>query len=161
MATPNTDPNIVQLGHAPTPFTAAEIRDGCPAGRTVGMLIEPRDGDPYLTLNRFVTVDESGADTELKSMTMDGEEIDPPVQRRTSWEEFQSHASFPAEQTVIASEVLETPMGDLKCKKYTVTDGPTSDTYWFATDKPGMPVKVETVAPGGVAYRMRMINDNR
>lgn len=161
MAAPEPDPNIVQPGHAPTPFTAAEIRDGCPAGRTIGMLIEPRDGDPYLTLNRFVTVDENGADTELKSMTMDGEEIDPPVERRSTWEEFQAHASFPAEQTVIDSEVLETSMGDLKCKRYTVKDGPTSDTYWFAVDKPGMPVKVETVAPGGVAYRMRMINDNR
>ncbi|MCH7845067.1 MAG: hypothetical protein IH850_04475, partial [Acidobacteria bacterium] len=54
-----------------------------------------------------------------------------------------------------------TPMGALQCKRYTVTDGPTSDTYWFAMDKPGMPVKVETVGPGGVTYRMTMINDNR
>jgi hypothetical protein len=27
-------------------------------------------------------------------------------------------------------------------------------------DKPGMPVKVETMGPGGVTYRMTMINDN-
>ena len=161
MAQPPDDPNIVQPGHAPTPFTAAEIREGCPAGRSVGMLIEPRDGDPYLTINTFVTVDDESADTEVKSLTMDGEEIDPPVQMRTKWEEFQAHASFPEEQTEIAVETLDTSMGELRCKKYTVTDGPTSDSYWFAVEKPGMPVKVETVAPGGVAYRMRMINDNR
>jgi hypothetical protein len=161
MAQPDDDPNILQPGHAPTPFTAGEIKDGCPAGRTIGMLIEPRDGDPYLTINRFVTVDDDGADHEVKSLTMDGEEIDPPAQLRTKWREFQAHASFDAEQTEIASEVLETRMGELRCKRYTVTDGPTSDVYWFAVDKPGMPVKVETTAPGGVTYRLTMINDNR
>ena len=161
MPAPDVDPHILQPGHAPTPFTAAEIREGCPAGRTVGVLIEPRDGDPYLTINTFVKVDEEGANTEVKSLTMDGEEIDPPVEVRSRWEDLQAHASFPAEQTEIAVDTLETPMGELRCKKYTVTDGPTSDNYWFAVEKPGMPVKVETVAPGGVAYRMRMINDNR
>ena len=75
--------------------------------------------------------------------------MNPPEQLRTRWKEFQAHASFSAEQTEIASEVLDTPMGALQCKRYTVTDGPTSDTYWFAMDKPGMPVKVETVGPGG------------
>jgi hypothetical protein len=34
--------------------------------------------------------------------------------------------------------------------------------YWFAVERPGMPVKVETLAQDGVAYyRMTMINDNR
>jgi hypothetical protein len=155
------DPHILRTGHAPTPFTAAEIREGCPAGRTIGVLIQPRDGDPYLTINRFVTVDEEGADHETHQMTMDGEPIGEPDQRRVKWEEFQGHASFPADQTEIDTEVLETRMGDLTCKRYTVTDGPTADTYWFAIDKPGMPVKVETIAPGGVAYRMTMISDNR
>jgi len=161
MAEPETDPHIVQSGHAPTPFTAAEIRDGCPEGRTIGILIEPRDGDPYLTINRFVTVDEEGADTSTESLTMEGEPIDEePVETRSKWKEFQAHASFPEEQTEIDSEVLETQMGELRCKRYTVTDGPTTDVYWFAVDKPGMPVKVETTSPGGVAFRMTMINDN-
>ena len=124
------------------------------------MLIEPTEGDPYLTMNRFVSVDDDGADYAVESMTMDGEAIDDPVEMRTKWEEFQKHASFPEDQTEIDTDVLETRMGALQCKRYTVTDGPTSDVYWFAVDKPGMPVKVETVAPRGVAYRMTMINDN-
>ena len=160
MATPESDPHVLQPGHAPTPFTADEIRDGCPEGRTIGLLIEPRDGDPYLTINRFVTVDEEGADHQTESLTMEGEPIDEPAEIRTKWAEFQSHASFPEEQTRIDTEVLETRMGELQCKRYTVTDGPTTDVYWFAIDKPGMPVKVETTSPGGVAYRMTMINDN-
>ena len=159
---PPTDPHVLHHGHAPTPFTADEIREGCPAGRTIGVLVEPQDGDPYLTINRFVTVDDEGADHETETLTMDGEPIDDaPTKLRTKWEVFQSHASFPEEQTQIDTEVLETRMGDLTCKRYTVTDGPTSDTYWFAVDKPGMPVKVETLSPGGVAYRMTMINDKR
>ncbi len=125
------------------------------------MLIEPREGDPYLTMNRFVSVDEEGADYVVESMTMDGEPIDDPIEMRTKWAEFQEHASFPEEQTEIDTDVLETRMGSLECKRYTVTDGPTSDIYWFAVGKPGMPVKLETLAPNGVAYRMTMINDNR
>ncbi len=161
MPDPQSDPHVFRMGHAPTPFTAAEIRDGCPAGRTIGLLIEPRDGDPYLTINRFVTVDEEGADHTTESLSMEGEPIDDPVELRTKWEEFQAHASFPEDQTEIADDVLESRMGDLRCRRYTVTDGPTTDVYWFAVDKPGMPVKVETTAPGGVTYRMTMINDNR
>ena len=162
MAEIPTDPHVLKIGHAPTPFTADEIREGCPAGRTIGLLIEPREGDPYLQLNRFVTVDEEGADYRIESMTVDGEEIDDPVEMRTRWEEFQEHASFPGEETQIDTDVLETRMGSLKCMRYTVTDGPTSDVYWFAVDKPGMPVKVETLAQDGVAYyRVTMINDER
>jgi hypothetical protein len=160
MTTPEGDPHVLQPGHAPTPFTAAEIRDGCPEGRTIGLLIEPRDGDPYLTINRFVTVDEEGADHETESLTMEGEPIDEAAEIRTKWTEFQSHASFAEEQTQIDTEVLETRMGELQCRRYTVTDGTTTDVYWFAVDKPGMPVKVETTSPGGVAFRMTMINDN-
>jgi len=161
MATLEGDPHVLRDGHAPTPFTADEIRGGCPAGRTIGFLIEPRDGDPYLTINRFVTVDDEGADHKTESLSMEGDSIDSPVEVRTRWTEFQAHASFPADQTEIGIDSLETPMGELRCKRYTVTDGPTTDVYWFAIDKPGMPVKVETTAPGGVAYRMTMINDKR
>jgi hypothetical protein len=162
MAELPSDPHILKIGHAPTPFTADEIREGCPAGRTIGLLIEPGDGDPYLRLNRFVAVDEEGADVTVESMAMDGEPLDDPVEMRSKWIEFQEHASFPEAQTAIDSEVLETRMGALTCKRYTVTDGPTSDVYWFAVDKPGMPVKVETLAQDGVPYyRMTMINDHR
>ncbi len=162
MAELPTDPHVLKFGRAPTPFTADEIRDGCPAGRTIGILIEPRDGDPYLTMNRFVSVDDEGADVSVESMTMDGDPTDDPIETRTKWGEFQEHASFSEDQTEVETEVIETRMGSLKCLRYTVTDGPTSDVYWFAVDKPGMPVKVETKAQDGVAYyRMTMINDNR
>ena len=87
---------------------------------------------------------------------MEGETIDEAAEIRTKWTEFQSHASFAEEQTQIDSEVLETRMGELQCKRYTVTDGPTTDVYWFAVDKPGMPVK------GGddLAGRCRLSDDD-
>lgn len=46
MAAPTEDPRVVQPGHAQTPFTADEIREGCPTGRTIGLLVEPPDADP-------------------------------------------------------------------------------------------------------------------
>ena len=106
MAELPTDPHVLKFGRAPTPFTADEIRDGCPAGRTIGILIEPRDGDPYLTMNRFVSVDDEGAKVSVESMKMEGDPIDDPIETRTKWGEFQEHASFSEDQTEIDTEVL-------------------------------------------------------
>ena len=67
MAAPTEDPRVVQPGHAQTPFTADEIREGCPAGRTIGLLVEPPDADPFVTINRFVTVDDEGSRMAIRA----------------------------------------------------------------------------------------------
>ena len=40
------DPHVLSPDLLPTPFSADEIRDGCPAGRTCRTLVEPADAKP-------------------------------------------------------------------------------------------------------------------
>ncbi|MGI9611205.1 MAG: hypothetical protein ACR2NL_13005 [Acidimicrobiia bacterium] len=92
-------------------------------------------------------------------MTADGEALGDPAIGRTTWLDFQEHASFPAEVTTIEREALTSSLGRLECLVYEVEDGDSVTRFWFATTKPGMPVKVETRAGGEMIYEMAMIGD--
>jgi hypothetical protein len=152
------DSRILHSGHAPTPFTAEEIRIGCPAGRTIRLVVDD-GGSRYIRTIRFVAVDENAANQESAAFTVDGEALGEPAIARTTWLEFQEHASFPAAQTTIGREALSSPLGRLECLVYVVEDGDSTTRYWFAATKPGMPVKVETQAAGTVTYEMSMVGD--
>ena len=64
MSTGRADPHVLEPGHAPTPFTAEEIRRGCPPGRTIRMLVEIEGVEPAYRVNRFVGCDEAGTTLE-------------------------------------------------------------------------------------------------
>ncbi len=154
------DPHLMAPGHAPTPFSAADIRGGCPPGRTMRLLVEP-DGEPaFLRAVRFLSCDEEGAEQEGQRFSLDGEPLEPATTERTRWEEFQAHASFPLQRTKIDRETIETPLGVMRCLRYTVADGETVRTFWFADDRPGMPVKVVTRAGDRVVSTMTMTEDS-
>ncbi len=161
ITTQPTDPHILEAGHAPTPFTAAEIRRGCPAGRTIRLLVEIEGQDPLLSVNRFVEADAEGATVERTRLTLAGEPLGAAVQGRETWLELQAHASFPADRTEIAPERVETPLGGLDCLRYTVTDGATVETFWFARTKPGMPIKYVTKEDGTVTSVVTVVEDTR
>ena len=58
------DPHQLRPDHLPTPFSAEEIRVGCPPGRTVrSLVIQPRS-EPYVHVTRFVAGDAEGAEQE-------------------------------------------------------------------------------------------------
>jgi hypothetical protein len=151
------DPHVVREGHAPTPFTADEIRDGCPAGRTVRVLVEPAGGDASVRVTRFVSVDSDGATEEFTRLTKDGQPIDGPETDRATWAELQGHASFPSDQTTIEPEVLQGALGRLDCLRYTVVDRSNVRTFWFARSLPGMPVKVVVAEAGQTTMTVTMI----
>jgi hypothetical protein len=151
------DAHIVRDGHAPTPFTADEIRGGCPAGRTAGVLVEPAHGEPFIRVTRFVDANADGAVEEFTRLTPDGHPIDGPETDRSTWAELQGHASFPSGQTTIEPEVLHGPLGRLDCLRYTVVDGSSVRTFWFARALPGMPVKVVTEEAGRVTMTVTMV----
>lgn len=128
--------------HAPTPFTAAQIRAACRPGRT---LVVRLDGEtPSAWTTRYLTCDDEGATFER---TTDGGE---PEQGRATWLELQEHASFPLAQTTIDTERIETPLGELDCLRYTVRDDEVEKVLWFATSMPGMPVRMVTRRAGRV-----------
>jgi hypothetical protein len=81
------------------------------------------------------------------------------VQGRETWLELQAHASFPADRTETAPERIETPLGELDCLRYTVTDGSTVETFWFARTKPGMPIKYMTQEAATVTSVVTVIED--
>jgi len=159
MATGEVDPHILAPGRAPTPFTADEIRRGCPAGRTIRLLVESDGEEPYLRISRFVHCDDEGATIERSRLTTDGQPLGPSEAGWTTWAQLQAHASFPADRTTIVAEQIETPLGVLDCLRYTVGEGSTVQTFWFADTAPGMPVKFTTEEAGRVTSVVAMIAD--
>lgn len=142
------DPHVLAAGQAPTPFTADEIRDATTVGKTLRRLVEVAGREPYLRISRYVDCDEAGATLERSEFSLDGTPLDEPETDRVTWLDLQAHASFPAEATTIESERIETGLGELDCLRYTVREGATEKLLWFATDLPGMPVRMETRVDG-------------
>jgi hypothetical protein len=154
-----SDPHVVEAGHAPTPFTAQEIRQGCPAGRRIRLLVESADGETFIRTTRFVDCDEHGATQERALFSVDGDPLGPVQTDQSSWAELQAHASFPTERTAISEESIDTPLGRLDCLRYRVTDGSTVETFWFGTAKPGMPVRYVSETDQQVTTAVTMIGD--
>jgi hypothetical protein len=147
-----TDPHRLHPDHHPTPFSADEIRIGCPPGRTVRSLVVEAGSEPYVHITRFVSGDSEGAEQESWTETPDGVRLTEPRRRRSSWLDFQGHASMPAATTVIAEEDIDIPAGPFACLRYTRRDGDTVDTFWFAKAAPGMPLKFEEREAGELVY---------
>lgn len=161
MADEPADPHILGPGMAPTPFTADEIRDGCPPGRTIRIRLDVDGQPPLQRVNRFVECDEEGAVMEKSLLSPDGDLVGEVTTDRVTWQDLQAHASFPADLTTITPERLETPMGELDCLRYTVRDGDSEDIFWFAKSMPGMPIKYLTRSSGEVESTVTVVNDQR
>ena len=133
------DPHLLRPGDAPTPFTAAEIREGCPKGRTITTRHETPGEPDVVEVSRFVESDHQGAVIESR-----GERY------HVGWADLQAHASFPAESTTIEDDTIEIPIGRLRCKRYRVASNGKVTTFWFAVDLPGMPVRYVSEKEGEV-----------
>ena len=154
--TTEADPHVLRPDHAPTPFTAADIRANCRPGRTVTVLVEPAGAEPFRRITRFMVCDEDGADQEFRNLAIDGRPLGPPEIRRSAWLDLQGHASFPSDATTIEPDTIDLPIGRLDCLRYTVVDGDDVDSFWFALAKPGMPVQVVTRDAAGTS-RVTMV----
>jgi hypothetical protein len=151
------DPHIVDQNCAPTPFTADEIRAGCPVGRAITLLVDMADTPAYHRQIRFTSVDSIGAWQTVSRASPDNETIGEPETVYSTWSELQAHASFPKADTTIDRVTVDTPMGTLECLRYTLVDGSTVDTFWFAVDLPGMPVRFNKTENGTITSTTTMI----
>ncbi len=154
------NPYVLEPGHAPTPFTADEIRDGCPAGRTIRLRVHVADQTSFLRVSRFVDCDETGATMEGFRLSLDGAPLGESEVRRVTWSELQSHASFPAEVTTIAPERIESAIGAMDCLRYTVRDGDADEVFWFAKDLPGMPIRYLTRQNGRILTTVSVVDNS-
>ncbi|MFI5402348.1 MAG: hypothetical protein ACHQ1G_05375 [Planctomycetota bacterium] len=137
---PAEDPRRLQPGHAPTPYTAEELRKACPEGRTDVIRMESKDAVTLITMT-FLKCDEKGAEVERSSAKEDGTKLGSG-KKTSTWKELQAHGSFPEEATKITEETIEVPAGKFECWLYTVNRGPTICRMYFAKKLPGPPVKM-------------------
>jgi hypothetical protein len=147
-----TDPRVLGPGLLPTPFTADEIRAGCPAGRTIELRVVEDGEEPYVQVNRYVICDETGAIVER------GRQGGDSTSSRTTWAELQAHAAFPAGVTTVEHDEIEIPLGVLNCLRYTVRYGEDEIVFWFAQAFPGMPVRIDTREHGRTVSTTTMIS---
>jgi hypothetical protein len=159
MADEIRDPSVLAPGRAPTPFTADEIRGGCPARRTIWLRIDVVGKTPFHRVSRFVECDEAGATMERSLLSLDGSPLSEPEVDRVTWRDLQAHASFAADDTTIESERIETAIGELDCLRYTVRDGATEEVFWFAKDLPGMPIQILTRTDGQVVTTVSVVDN--
>jgi hypothetical protein len=156
-----TDPRIIDPGHAPTPFTAEEIRQGCPPGRKITIEHTDPDGSPETWLTVFVEADDEGALLTNQRVAGNGELLGEPSEFRATWDELQAHASFPSERTSIENETLSTPLGTLDCLRYTIDDGEKTKILWFDRSRPGLPVRTESRDANGAGLITEVVADAR
>lgn len=152
------DANRIRPDHVPTPFSAEDIRIGCPLGRTIRLRSEAPGGEWTFRQIRFVEVDADGAVQEFQPTDAQGRAIGEPTRQRSSWLELQQHASLPA-ATVIDEVDLALPFGTEACWRYTVSDRDECTTFWFAKSRAGMPVQVEQRLGGALVSRSVVIAD--
>lgn len=133
--------------HAPTPFTADEIRTGCPPGREVTVRM-PAGGVEVYWRTTFLESDASSVTITNQQVSADGEALDEPTRSESTWEDLRRHALFPASATSVTTVKVSTPMGELSCLRYDVSDGAEVHRLWFATSLPGLPVRTATLAKG-------------
>jgi hypothetical protein len=155
----SVDPHQLHPDHLPTPFSADEIRLGCQPGRTIRSLVVEPGREPIIRVTRFVSADDEGAEQDSWHESLDGLSLTEPVRRRSTWVDFQGHASFPAATTECADDAIDIPAGRYDCLRYTNRDGDLVRMFWFAISAPGMPLQFEERVGGEIVYSSTAIEN--
>lgn len=66
---------------------------------------------------------------------------------------------MPIDATTVEPVTIDIPMGRFDGLRYTRTDGDTVATFWFATDRPGAPVRMEERVNGELVYSSTAIEE--
>jgi len=163
---PDTMPplaNRMQEGYAPTPFSAEELRAGIPEGCRLMFEIETPGAPTIRQEMHFLAGTEEVANLEIRMLDAAGTPQGPAFPSSKAWTELQSHASFPASQTVLTREPHTSPLGTIDCWVYTVSsveeDGPSVSRYWFDPARPGPPIELVQTVNGELVSRMVMVED--
>jgi hypothetical protein len=150
-----------QVDVAPYPYTVAEIRAGCPAGRVLEYRVEIAGAPPTVERWTFTPTVNDSVDIMTTTFDADGKQTGEPTTENDKWTALHEHARFPRDATTISSESITLPIGTLDVQRYDVkqkgADGAeTVKTVWFARSLPGPPVKIEVTKAGKPAMTMTM-----
>lgn len=150
----------MRADHAPAPYTAEQIRAGCPDGRRSTYYISNPGESDYLRIFRFEGGDEEGTTVGIRATALDGRPLQRLRESRAPWTALQSHASFPTPATEIGRETICLAPGWFHCMRYTVrTPQAPPGSYsvlWFARELPGPPVRMERYVGGALTERMTL-----
>lgn len=144
------DPYVLDPAHAPTPFTADEIRASTPEGLVVTTATDTPEG-PIRQRTIFIRC--GADDCDMESVTIDdaGSPVADARQGTARWVDLQAHASFPAAVTTRTADTIDHPLGRLACWRYEVGGEQGVTVFWFARDLPGMPVRFGRLVDGELA----------
>ena len=151
------DPHQLAPDDLPTPFTAEEIREGCPRGRTLRYRHERPGQPPIVRVSRYVSGDRESCVQESWQESLDGERLTEPQRHTSTWLELQRHASFPMATTRRDEDELDILGRRLHCLRYTRVDDDGTWRFWFARELPGGPVRFEQHVDGQLTFSATLL----
>jgi len=157
--------NSTQAGHAPTPFSADDLRRSFPDGTQLRFELGSIDAEPQVQILSFSNPSDAGVEVQVELVDPDGTVVVSSPVETAMWEELQSHASFPEADVTLTREPHETRLGVAECWHYAVRSVQNERTlvthYWFDIERPGPPVDFTMEFDGVLSYRMEMVSDTR
>ena len=149
----------MQPDHHPTPFSVAQIREGFVIGREVRSLMVRAGGERYVLARRNLSADAETGTFEVWTETPDGERTSEPEQGASTFLELQGHASMPIDATTIEPLEFDVPMGRFDGLRYTRVQGDKVDTFWFAMERPGAPLRFEFRVGDAVVFSSTALSE--
>lgn len=145
--------------HHPTPFSVAQIRDAFVPGHEVRSLIVRAGEEPYVLARRNLCADAETGVYEVWTETPDGTRTSEPERGSSTFLELQRHASMPVAATTIEPTEVDVPIGRFDGLRYTRVQGDSVDTFWFAIERPGAPLRFEFRVGGEVVFSSTAISE--
>lgn len=143
----------------PAPFDAAALQAGLSVGTHLYFTMTAEGAPPRHERWEIVSATDAEAVIRTTDVDVGGMPLGPPQDETFTWTALESHATFPADFTVVRESELLTPMGALPVWIYVVEppgDEAKADIFYFAPSMPGPPVKMETEADGAIVFTMEM-----
>ncbi len=157
--------NRLHADHAPTPYSADQIREATPTGSQVRFLVGAPGAQALGQIMTFTQPTAETVDVRVEIMSDDGKSLGEPSSNTMTWASLQSHASFPEVDTTVERLEHETKLGTSECWRYTVVTVAkkvrTTSEYWFDVQRPGPPIELTQTRGGEIVFRMEMIEDTR
>ena len=148
-------PHVLDVVHGtarlPTVYTSGQIRDAMPVGLQIHWASTQGD-TRTVSVWRVVAADEDGVDIAYATEGEDGE-----VVKRSTWTELRDHASFPPSGTTWEEGPLDTVLGTLTCRSYTVKRDDGVQRFWFCPEVAGAPIKMTVEKQGNVVSTWELI----
>ena len=156
--TPPPDANRMQPGHAPTPYSADQIRAACAEGAFREYETTERNVTQRMRMV-FRAEQDGQAYVETELLAQDGTVMTTLPGQPTPWTTLQGHASFPEQATVITPCSHQTQAGTFDAWTYVVTGTDGAETIFvFARDLPGPPLDMTRRISFEEVSRMELVD---